>query len=349
MNFSEPTKTSSRNSIALLPKLSGLGGPTSFQQKIIKGFEENGIPVHFDPLDPKTKAVLVNGGSKHLFSIWKARNQGKKIVQRLDGMNWMHRKRDTGIRHYLRSEYGNWNLAFIRKNLANHIIYQSNFSKNWWESKYGPIKAESDVIYNGVDLDYYTPDGPHLRPNDHIRVLLVEGHFSGGHELGLLNAIRLVVHLSERFSQRIELMVVGDVPDILRMEIESVSNAWITWAGVLLPEHIPGFDRSSHFLFSADLNAACPNSVIEAIACGLPVVAYATGSLPEIIQEEAGKLADYGADYWKLEPADIPALSDAALKILQRLPYYRKQARLRAESIFSLKVMVERYAQILVS
>lgn len=349
MNFSEPTKTSSRNSIALLPKLSGLGGPTSFQQKIIKGFKENGIPVHFDPLDPKTKAVLVNGGSKHLLSIWKARKQGKKIVQRLDGMNWMHRKRDTGIRHYLRSEYGNWNLAFIRKNLANHIIYQSNFSKNWWESKYGPIKAESDVIYNGVDLDYYTPDGPHLRPNDHIRVLLVEGHFSGGHELGLLNAIRLVVHLSERFSQRIELMVVGDVPDILRMEIESVSNAWITWAGVLLPEHIPGFDRSSHFLFSADLNAACPNSVIEAIACGLPVVAYATGSLPEIIQEEAGKLADYGADYWKLEPADIPALSDAALKILQRLPYYRKQARLRAESIFSLKVMVERYAQILVS
>lgn len=336
-------------SIALLPKLSGLGGPTSFQNKIIQGFENHGYHAHFDLNDPTTKGLLVNGGTKNLFAIWKARKKGIRIVQRLNGMNWLHRKKDTGVMHYLRSEYGNINLSFIRKHLADHIVYQSGFSKNWWESKYGPVKAESTIIYNGVDLNYYTPDGPHLRPIDHIRILMVEGHFRGGHEEGLVNGVRLVVNLSERFSQHVELMVVGDVPYYLKMQIESVSNAWISWAGVLSHEHIPAFDRSSHILFSSDLNAACPNSVIEALACGLPVVAYATGALPEILEQDAGKVADYGGNHWNLEPADIPAISEAAARLLQRLPHYRKCARQRAETVFGLDQMVENYAKVFFS
>jgi len=335
------------NSIAILPKLTGLGGPTSFQNKILQGFEDRGIRAHYQINDPSTKAILVNGGTKHLYKIWKAHKKGIRIVQRLNGMNWLHRKKDTGIRHYLRSEYGNWNLSYIRKHFADHIVYQSGFSKNWWESKYGTVEAKSTIIYNGVDLNYYTAEGQHLRPNDHIRVLMVEGHLGGGHEEGLINGVKLVVNLSERFSQLVELMVVGDVPYLLKMEIESVSNAWITWAGILSQEHIPAFDRSSHILFSADLNAACPNSVIEALACGLPVVAFATGALPEMLEQEAGKVADYGGNHWELEPADINALSDAALKLIQRLPYYRKCARLRAETTFSLDQMVDQYKHVL--
>ncbi len=344
MNTHKPDPSSS---LALLPKLSGVGGPTSFQRKLMTALNEKGIRTHFDSRDPTTKALLVNGGSKHLGTIWRARKRGIRVVQRLNGMNWIHRKRNTGIRHYLRSEYGNWNLSFIRKHLADQIVYQSIFSKNWWEEKYGTAPAIESVVYNGVDLDFYTPHGAHLRPNDHIRVLMVEGHLGGGHEEGLLNAIRLIVHLSERLSQQLELMVLGEVSPLVKLQIEDVSNAWITWAGIIEPEHIPAFDRSAHILFSADINAACPNSVIEAIACGLPVVAFDTGSLQEILKNDAGRLAAYGADPWLLEPADIAALSDSALKLLNRLPYYRQQARKQAEQEFGLETMVSGYCDAL--
>lgn len=329
--------------IAILPRLEGLGGPTSFQHKLIAGLAQEGVTAQFGLSGPDVQALLVNGGSKNLATIWQARRKGIRIVQRLNGMNWIHKRRKTGLRHYLRSEYGNWNLSFIRKHFADHIVYQSHFSKNWWERVYGPAQVSDSIIYNGVNLDFYTPDGPHLRPKDHIRVLMVEGHLGGGHEEGLLNAIRLTVHLSERLSQRFELMVLGDVSTLVKLQIEEISNAWITWAGVIEPEHIPAFDRSAHILFSADLQAACPNSVIEAIACGLPVVAFDTGALNEILQNDAGRLADYGSDAWLLQPADISALSDAALKLLQRLPYYRKQARLQAEAHFGLKAMIQQY------
>jgi glycosyltransferase involved in cell wall biosynthesis len=89
-------------------------------------------------------------------------------------------------------------------------------------------------------------------------------------------------------------------------------------------DRIPLIDRSAHVLFSADLNAACPNSVIEALACGLPVISYATGSLPEIITGDAGKVVPYGSNYWNLEPPDIDALADAAREVLAnqvRLPH----------------------------
>lgn len=345
MKKSNPVEESA--TIALHPHLSTLGGPTSFQTKLLSGFEKRGFNIHFDLTNPSTRVVLVNGGSKHLLALWLAKKKGIRIVQRLNGMNWIHRQRKTGIHHYLRSEYGNLNLSYIRKNLADHIVYQSNFSQHWWETRYGKTPVNSTVIYNGVDLDFYTPDAAHLRPKDHIRLLMVEGHLGGGHEEGLLNAVRLVVQLSESLSQRLELMVLGEVSNEIRFQIASNSNVWVTWAGIVEAQHIPAFDRSAHLLFSADLNAACPNSVIEAIACGLPVVAFDTGSLSEILQDDAGKVAEYGADYWHLETPNISNLFTAALKLLQRLPYFRQQARARAVATFGLDEMVEKYNQVL--
>lgn len=334
-------------SIALMPKLEGLGGPTSFQAKLIQGLHARGFHAHFDALDPAVKTILVVGGTKHLSTIWRAQRRGIRIVQRLNGMNWIHRKQKTGIKHYLRSEYGNLILSSIRKHFADAIVYQSQFARSWWQTAYGRSNVESTVIYNGVDLETYHPDGFHHRPDDHIRILLVEGHLGQGNESGLMNAIQLVETLQSRFSQPIELMVAGKVPQEIIDKVSNVTKIWLTWAGVISRDEIPTLDRSAHLLFSADLNAACPNSVIEALACGLPVVSYATGSLPEILENDAGRTAPYGSNYWELEPPDVNALADAATDILTNLEQFRRKARAQAVKMFSLDNMVEEYLKIL--
>ncbi len=101
-------------------------------------------------------------------------------------------------------------------------------------------------------------------------------------------------------------------------------------------------------LFSADLNAACPNSVIEALACGLPVVAYDTGALAELVQGGAGEVVPYGADYWRLQDPVIPPLASACARILQDNDPYRQKARQYAEAAFGLDAMVEAYLKALV-
>jgi glycosyltransferase involved in cell wall biosynthesis len=258
-------------------------------------------------------------------------------------MNWIHRRRATGLRHFLKSEYNNFILASIRRWLAGRIVYQSGFARNWWQTVYGSVRAPARVIYNGVDLDQFHPSGPAERPLDRERVLLVEGHLGGGNEMGLENALALVQLLDGRSPRPVELAVVGDVPDALRLRLDDRAPGLVRWLGVLPREEIPAADRSAHLLFSADLNAACPNSVVEALACGLPVVAFATGSLPELVQGSAGRVVPWGSNYWKLEPPDIPALAEAALGILADSERFRLGARLRAEEAFGLEEMVDRY------
>lgn len=328
--------------IALLPNLQGLGGPASFAAKLAQGLAARGVGVTFDPDDPSTAALLVIGGTRDLAAVRRAKNRGLRIVQRLNGMNWIHRQRNTGVRHYLRSEANNALLSFIRRNLAARIVYQSHFSQNWWERVYGVPDKPVSVVYNGVDLVAYTPEGENDLPSDHLRLLLVEGHLGGGNEPGLENAAALVEDLQSRHRLPVRLAVAGDAPAALRAQFAHRAGG-VDWLGIVPRERIPVLDRSAHIFFSADLNAACPNSVVEALACGLPVIAFDTGALGEMVANGAGVVAPYGSDYWKLEPPVIAPLTDAAAQILHDLPTYRRSARAQAEAHFGLDTMVEGY------
>jgi len=333
--------------VCILPRLQGVGGPASFRARLIAGMQARGIPLVNDPADPSCQTILVIGGTRRLQELVRARRRGVRIVQRLNGMNWIHRRKFTGLGHFLRSEINNAVLAFIRRSLADHIIYQSSFARTWWQTVYGSVDVPAAVIYNGVDLNQFTPRGPERQPDDLFRVLLVEGHLGGGNEMGLYNGAELAAMLQKRSPRPVELMVAGDVPERLRARLSSRYPHRITWAGVVGRDAVPAIDRSAHVLFSADLNAACPNSVIEALACGLPVVSYATGSIPELVQGDAGLVVPWGSNFWKLEPPDIPGLADAAWQILNEQDRFRAAARARAEAAFSVETMVERYLEIL--
>lgn len=330
-------------SICLVPKLEGTGGPSVFQAKLRQGLEQFGIPVHFDPTQADCASILVIGGTSQLLNLLRAKQRGVHIVQRLDGINWLHRLRPTGLRHYLRAERNNWILAFIRRHLADTVVYQSNFAHDWWQTRYHNIRAKSQVIYNGVDLNVFTPRGVEKPPKDSIRVLVIEGSFSGGYDTGLQNAVEFTYRLSQTNQREVKLNIIGQVPEDVIKNIEQTHGNLIHWLGKMPHTKIPIINRQAHMLFSADINAACPNTVIEAFACGLPVVAYATGSLPELIQEDAGRTAPYGSDHWKLEPPNPQALVKAAMEILADQPHFRKAARTHAEKHFSLEKMTEQY------
>jgi glycosyltransferase involved in cell wall biosynthesis len=333
-----------KNQICLVPELTGLGGMVSFQARMIAGLKAQGIPYTFDITDPENAVILVIGGTRHLWQLWQAKRCAIQIIQRLNGMNWIHKLEKTYPRAYLRAEMNNRILAFIRRHLADRIVYQSHFSRDWWEQVFGPRTIPNQVTYNGVDLEQFSPNGPETPPTDHYRILLVEGHLVGAYARGLETAIKLAVQVKTSCEQPLELMVVGEVSDALKAHAHTQApDLWISWQGVVPREAIPAIDRAAHVLFSADLNAACPNSVIEALACGTPVLAYDTGALGELVQGDAGEVVPYGADHWQLEDPLIPPLAEACLRILQDNPVYRAHARARAETAFSLDRMVDGY------
>ncbi len=335
------------SSICILPRLQSLGGPTSFQGRFMAGLAARGIHAHHDPDDPHTDALLVIAGTRHLEQLWRFKRRGVRIVQRLDGLNWVHQRRKTGLKHYLRSEWGNWLLATIRRSFADRVVYQSNFVRQWWHTRYGTARSASRVIYNGVDLNIFSPLGPEQPPENHIRLLVVEGQFGGGNDQGLWNALRLAHEIQVLAQRPVELVVAGKAPQSLQQALQKAAEIRLTWTGVLPREDIPALDRTAHAFFSAEINAPCPNAVIEALACGLPVLAFAAGALPELVTDEAGVLAPYGGDTWKLDPAQVRPLAQSALDVLNEQPRFRAGARARAEAAFGLDIMVEQYLNVL--
>lgn len=333
--------------ICVVPRVSGVGGMVSFQAKLTANLAERKIGVTSDLNDTPYDAILIIGGTRQLAALWRAKLRGVPIVQRLDGINWLHRKLPTGLRHYLRAEYGNRLLAFIRQRLATKIVYQSHFVVGWWERAFGPTPVPHTVIHNAVDLNTYTPHGNHERPQAHYRLLLVEGSLSGGYELGIQTAVRLAENLRDAHDLPIELMVVGRVARRIQAQWQARTNVPLRWAGLVPQEHIPQIDRSAHVLYSADINAACPNAVIEALACGLPVVAFDTGALPELVPAHSGQVVPYGGDPWQLDAANIMGLAEATAKVLQNQEHFRAGARAHAETNFSLDEMTNRYLEVL--
>ncbi len=345
----------SKTRICLIPKVSGVGGMVSFRHRLATELERRGVEISDEPNNGRFEAVLVIGGTRNLPALWRARRHGSRIVQRLDGMNWLHRRQPTGLRHTIRAETGNWLLNHIRTRLADRIVYQSEFARGWWQRVYGSDRQPTSVIHNGVDLAIFTPRGEGRPPDDLWRVLMVEGSLMGGYELGLETAMALVRELAavqntahSRLELRpVELQVVGRVSPQAQDRWQAQSEIRIRWAGLQAGERIPEIDRSAHLLFSADLNAACPNSVIEALGCGLPVLALDTGALAELVQGDAGRVVPYGGDPWQLDKPDIHALAGAAWDLLQDQERYRLAARQRAEVAFSVESMADHYLDVL--
>jgi glycosyltransferase involved in cell wall biosynthesis len=244
----------------------------------------------------------------------------------------------------------------IRSRIATFIVYQSNFTKEWWKRVYGETLASNTVIHNGVDLDFFKPDNNQSLAQDSMRFLMIEGGFGGGYEFGLEVAVKAVKELIQHYHHKVDFMLAGKISSSLQENVkrqfqDELSNGRlkVKWLGVVSHDEIPKLHQSAHFLFASDINAACPNTVVEAMASGLPVVSYNTGAIKELVKGNAGVVVPYGGDPWKLEQPDIYGLTEAMDEVYRNQSLYRLAARQLAVQEFGLKKMVQSYLEVLLN
>ena len=350
--------------ICIYPRVESMGGVGSFRIKFADGLKSRGIEVSHDLDDPHVDLILLLAGTRNLAGLQRARQRGVPIIQRLDGVNWVQRIRWTGFRYHIRAEYGNAALAFIRRFFADGVVFQSEFTHRWWEDWYGKTRVPKTVIHNGVDLDVYTPimplrgsttaeaismsneetalqkDARRVMPEKY-RLVMVEGSLAGGLDAGLRWGVALAETLHQVHAT--ELLIVGRVDERRKAETLAKAKADIQFLGVVPRESIPEIDRSADLYFSAEANPPCPNAVIEALACGTPVLGFDTGSLAELVPPSAGRSVPYGGDEWKLDWPDIPALAEAAQEILANQSQFSVGARKHAEENLGLELMIDKY------
>ncbi len=338
-----------KRSICLIPEATSLGGPRTFQLNLIAWAEQSGqAEIHFDPDREDIDAFLVIGGpKKYLGRLLKARRKGIPVVHRLNGMNWIHHRRKTGVKYFLHAEAANLAIAFYRRFVCSKIVYQSPFCEKRWDSVYGKLNKPAAVIFNGTDIRKFTPAAADPDLSARIDFVLAEGSFRYGMDFGLDAGAELAVELAKRLDRPVCMHVAGKTnPDsearIRERLLSSGVSAEVRFEGVCSREKLIEMEQKAAFFFSSEINAACPNAVIEALACGLPVIGFDTGALKDVTGD-GGIIVPYGADPWKLEKPDCGGLIDAAEQVIRSNTAFRRAARARAEAEFPIEKMAEAY------
>ena len=318
------------------PHPPGSGGPGSFQVRFENELKKKDFKVIYSGSKETPNLIFVVGGTRRILWLLKCKINRIPIVYRLDGINWLHRKSKSNktIKSFLLAERANFNIKLIHAFLADHIVYQSQFVKEWWEHKGWRRRKEYSIIYNGVDQSFFVPRSDSLAKKPTL--ICLEGSLDYSPY-----AIELINQLYSRVS--LDFNVYGGIR--FAKEKKKLLDK-VNYLGRADPEDLPSIYQNGIYL-SLDVNAACPNTVIESLSCGSPVVGFQTGSLNELVSEEAGIIVPYGGDAWKLDFPDVDALVTAIEAITLDYKQYSLNARRIAEEKYSIDDMMDKYLNIL--
>ena len=173
---------------------------------------------------------------------------------------------------------------------------------------YGVDPRKIRVVYNGIDPKLFSPskDGPVPPKMESLtgkRVILFVGHF--GLRKGIFFVIRSMRKLREEFPDA-HLLCVGGTPawlgkaDYRRMLQEEIARNGVEDCVTLLDAvknaELVDYYRHSEVFVLPTFYEAFPKVVVEAMGCGLPVVATRTGGIPELVEDgKTGFLVPFGS------------------------------------------------------
>jgi glycosyltransferase involved in cell wall biosynthesis len=322
--------------VCIIPSEMRIGGPAVFRKRIEKVLGQRAIGVTDNLSDQSSDAVLIINGTRHLFQLIRTKLNGVRIVQRLGLPNDPRYHLQFGKRWYLYSCITNVLMDFIRKRIADHIVYQSRFVENAWNEKYGLVSVPSSIIYNGVDLKQFAPDGERYQSPAKICILSVEGTQA---PLSGESRTPLARGLIEKGIET-EVLVFGSPWGKTDLRLKEVP--YVKLCGHIPNSKLPFYYRGATAYILTDLISACPNSVLEALACGTPVLGYRVGVLSELIGEKAGLCIDYGD-----RRENVDSMIKAVLKLSEERETFSISARSLAERKYDLEQMVDLYMEVL--
>lgn len=219
--------------------------------------------------------------------------------------------------------------------------------ERYLRERVGVRATRIEQIYNGVDTARFRPplggrresEGCPFRGPDYWLVGTVGRMESVKDQTNLARAFVAALRARPEARQRMRLVLVGDGQ--LKSEVEAIligaGMREFAWFAGERADVVPLLQSLDCFVLPS-LAEGVSNTILEAMACGLPIVATDVGASGELVEEGVtGRLVP-AADSAALAREILAYFDDPALAAR-----HGHAARLRTERDFSLERMVDRY------
>lgn len=238
-----------------------------------------------------------------------------------------------------------WHHRFLENlgnRFTNKVIACSEAAREFAVQSENLPEEKILTIYNGVDLEKFSP-----RPQS--ACILEE--FGFGKEdkiIGMVTKFASVkdhktllkaVNEIRKIYPRIKCLLVGDglLKESVELEVESLKLG----NNIIFPGKRDDIARILSIMdvfMLTSLVEGLPNTILEAMACGLPVVATNVGGIPEVVKN--------GKSGILVEPRDYRAIADAVMRLLENVSLRKEMGRRGREIVerkFGLDRMIEDY------
>jgi len=183
--------------------------------------------------------------------------------------------------------------------------------------------ASIAVIPDGVNLNHFKPPRERRKP-----VILYVGSLIK--RKGVVYLLEAMAKLT-RSAPSLELKIIGDGPE--KPELEEIAaqlglGRRVSFLGFLPPDEVRQWMQRAKLFVLPSVEEGLGVVLLEALACGTPIVASRIGGIPEVLTPEVGIL---------VPPTDVDALSEAILQALNDEEQWQEMslnARKRAEEVY---------------
>ncbi|MBF0188950.1 MAG: TIGR03088 family PEP-CTERM/XrtA system glycosyltransferase [Magnetococcales bacterium] len=220
--------------------------------------------------------------------------------------------------------------------------------ERWLVEDVGIDRSHVKPIVNGVDPDRFQPvsSGLERGSRDAYSIVSVGRLSAVKDQIGLIRGFdRMMALLPEERRVCVSLTIVGEGPERSALEERrdrSPNCAQITLAGAR--DDVPEVMRRCHLFVLSSLAEGTPLTVLEAMACGLPVVATAVGGVPDLVHSgKTGQLVPPG-DPERLAAALVSYVQDG-----EKSQRHGEAARKRVEQTFDLNLTIRKYQDLFLS
>lgn len=229
---------------------------------------------------------------------------------------------------------------------ADYVFFQSEYAQCCADQYLGKRSGPSEILYNAVDTKLFSP-AAQKNIGKNLTLLLIGSQYQSY----CLESAILALEIIRKDRIHTRLVVVGKVCEHVMVSVRQLICDLRLEDAI---EFLPSFTQSEaveifnqgDILLHTKVQDVCPGVVIEAMACGVPIVYSSSGGVPELVGQYGGVGVPTSCSWEERTPPEPELWAEAVLKVAEDISGYSEAVRQRAVERYDLRSWIERHRQV---